>query len=466
MKKILLLLLMNNAYLLFSAPSHFLKEFGDSSLINYGNSAQQLPGGSIFFTGTSNSNTIGGYDISLSKLDADGNMLWRKYFGTTDDEFCARMIYANNALIICGQSYNNASSTADGYLLAVDTNGNELWQHTYGTPALGESFAGLCASVDGGLIVCGLQSGQGLYAGDFWLIKTDAGGNLQWETTYGDHGIQETSDAVLQLSNGDIFISGDKGVNTATYNAWLLKADSLGNEIWNKVMSNTKNGGCKNICFSSDHFIYVVGEAATDSSANFDMQICKVDTSGNLRWLRYLRGTNESDAAFDIKETPDQRFMLTGYFYDTAEWKKKIPMVLIDSAGNELGKKIFCTGIQNIGYEIIPSINGGYLVAGTDFMNSQCILIYDEVTDHDGIEELNGKDMLHIFPNPATGEFTIELPGANCIVDIMTPDGRIISSEEVQSEIYKSRTNRFEHGIHFLRCRCGEKDMYGKLVIE
>ncbi len=467
MKNIYLFIIFILALIPFcSATNYFEKEFGDSALINYGNSVQQLPGGSIFFAGSSNSNFIGGSDLSLTKLDAEGNFIWRKYFGTANDDFCSRMIVKNNILIICGQSYNNTTSTADGILLAVDTNGIELWQHNYGSSVVSEAFFGVCSAINGGYLVCGIKSGLTQYSGDFWLVKTDSSGNLQWETTYGDQGVQETSDAIVQLSNGDIFISGDKGISTSAYNAWIVKTDSLGNEIWDRLMSNPNNGGCKNICFSSDNLIYVIGEAATDSSADFDIQVSKIDTSGNLRWVRYITATNQSDAGFDMKETDDHKFMITGYYFDTMQWQKRIPMILIDTSGNELGRKLFGTTLQNIGYEIIQSVNGGFLIGGTDFMNGQCILIYNNVTDNDGIDEIKNRNTIAVYPNPAFNQFNVHLLLTGGMLEVLDISGRNIMSVPVSETDFNIDASMLKSGIYILRLNTGQNIIYSKLIIE
>jgi hypothetical protein len=394
----------------FSQPSYFAKEFGDSSLSNHANSVLQLNSGSIFIAGYASTGSGSlNRDFTLTKLDAAGNIIWTNYYGSQDDETSARMIFnGSKSLIICGQLYDTSQFTTSAVLMSVDTLGHLEWFQNYINMNASQSFSGLCLSNDGGLLASGFQGDTAGAGNNFLLMKTNAQGSMEWMKTYGDPDNNEISDAVYQLPDGNILLSGDRQVDASTYNAWLIKADSAGSQIWDLISANRNNGGCKNILVDNDNNILVIGESATDSSADFDIQLTKCDQSGNLIWMKYVPATNESDAGFAIQQDAPGYYMITGYYYDTLSASKKMMMMLLDTAGIEINRKLFGNGLQNIGYDLQPSVYGGYLIAGTDFSNSKYVLVYDYVPPPTGIQQFApASAFINAWPNPFADAITV-----------------------------------------------------------
>jgi hypothetical protein len=76
--------------------------------------------------------------------------------------------------------------------LIVPVDASLLWSKTYG----GEKAYSLVATSDGGYALAGFT-----YGDDFWLVKTDAFGNMEWNMTYGGEGV-EWAESVIQTSDG------------------------------------------------------------------------------------------------------------------------------------------------------------------------------------------------------------------------------------------------------------------------
>jgi hypothetical protein len=446
--------------------NYFVKYFGSGSYT--GKAVYQLSSGSIYAAGSANVNVIGGTDIFLAKFDADGNWLWTEYYGTPDEDVCNSMVFNGSSFIICGQTSDASASNVDGLMLAVDTSGNQQWLYPYGIPELNESLSGLSNAINGGIIASGFKSDSLGFGHNFWLIKTNSEGVVQWEKVYGDSGINEVSDAALQLADGDILLSGDKQVGPSTYNAWLIKTDSAGNYKWDLVFANPRNGGCKNLMVDSLNNILVIGEAATDSSSNFDIQVCKADMNGNLIWLKYVRASNESDAGFDLTDVGSANYMLTGYYYDTLTNRKLIQMMLLDSAGNEINRKLFGNSSINIGYQIIRSVYGGYIICGSDFQNGALVLIYDDVETLNGIDSPSPGDFI-IYPNPAHYNFIILLPeesgNGNRELEIYDAKGRVVQKQSLH---YKPEaiSCKLNSGLYLIKLESGNAVHTQKLFIE
>src|SRR3954465_5049750 len=123
------LLLMKKALLVLFFPclctaqgTYFEKIFGTSGN-DISRSVKQLSSGSIYVLGNSDSSMYGGSDITLTKLDVNGNELWTSYYGTALNE---NGFYLNTTadgnLVIAGEG-EAGTSDLDVLAYKVDTSG-------------------------------------------------------------------------------------------------------------------------------------------------------------------------------------------------------------------------------------------------------------------------------------------------------------------------------------------------------
>lgn len=97
----------------------------------------------------------------------------------------------------------------DACLFKLDTNGNLQWNKTFGgTQDDGATF--VLQTIDGGYILSGFTYSN-VPGGDAWLIKTDANGNELWNKTFGGTGI-EYAYSVLQTSDGGYALGAGSNV--------------------------------------------------------------------------------------------------------------------------------------------------------------------------------------------------------------------------------------------------------------
>ena len=95
---------------------------------------------------------------------------------------------------------------------------------------------------DGGYALAGYTCFYGAGGSDFWLVKTDSAGKMQWNKTYGGAGYDEAHSVVQTRDGGYALAGGTSSFGAGGYDFWLVKTDSAGNMQWNKPYGGGPKG--------------------------------------------------------------------------------------------------------------------------------------------------------------------------------------------------------------------------------
>jgi len=205
----------------------------------------------------------GGYTIAggalLVKTDSFGSMKWnRTYKGSCN----SAVETSDGGYAIAGWTTFDAEG-ADFWLIKTDTFGNVEWNRTYG--GVHDDYAySLVSTSDGGYEIAG-STGD-----DFWLVKTDESGNMEWNRTYGGTG-DDIAYALVETSDGGFVLAGVKDAVRHQWdghpiggNFWLVKADASGNMEWNRTYGRDSVAWAKSVVQTSDGGYVIAGEKSGD----------------------------------------------------------------------------------------------------------------------------------------------------------------------------------------------------------
>jgi len=142
---------------------------------------------------------------------------WKQTYGGDDwDQVEAVIQTSDGGYALAGRTKSFGSGGYEFWLVKTDSLGNVEWNRSYGS---GSAYYILQTS-DGGYVIGGTK-----------LVKTDSEGNIQWKQTYG-----ETLDrgySLIQTSDGGYALAGTSTViiddDLVCYYAWLIKTDPEGN---------------------------------------------------------------------------------------------------------------------------------------------------------------------------------------------------------------------------------------------
>jgi len=192
------------------------KTYGGSG-VEEGRSVALTNDGGYIITGYSDSRHINDFDLYLVKTDADGNLIWQKtYDFSFYDKGWSVAQTKDGGYVIAGEA------GYDALLMKTDANGNLIWRKTYG--GTGSDFArSVLETKDGGYIIIGSTSSYSAIGDlDVYLIKTDSNGNLLWQKTYGG-GSEDRGWSIAKTNDGGYIITGIISSYGTGEDVWLIK---------------------------------------------------------------------------------------------------------------------------------------------------------------------------------------------------------------------------------------------------
>ena len=156
------------------------------------------------------------------------------------------------------------------------------WDRTYG--GSGNDMAlSLIQTTDGGYAVAGATYSKGAGGADFWVIKLDSQGNMVWDKTYGGSDI-DWAFSLIQTTDGGYAVAGytsSKGAGDRDF--WVIKLDNQGNKIWDRTYGGSGADGALSLIRTTDGGYAVAGFTSSKGAGGEDFWVIKLDAQGNIK---------------------------------------------------------------------------------------------------------------------------------------------------------------------------------------
>lgn len=295
-------------------------------------------------------------------------------------------------------------------MVKLDTAGTIEWQKALGGTEFDVPSAVL-QTPDGGYIVNGNSSSyngdvngvKGAY--DFWVVKLDATGSVQWKQNYGGSGYEYGNSIQLTADMGYVMMrhtqSSDGDVSNALghFDYWVVKIDSTGYIQWEKSYGGSGEDYGLNISVTGDGSYFLVGNSYSEDGdvvgnhTYSDYWIVRIDSVGNKVWAKCLGGT-AVDIAYCGQQTNDWGYVVAGYSKsgdgDVTGNHGHEDFWVVKFVGANVGihETYAGGGLDVFPYPAKTQLN---IKADTKFLGTSY-----RITDHTGKEILSGKiDMLN-----------------------------------------------------------------------
>ncbi|HET6991459.1 MAG TPA: hypothetical protein VFJ43_09055, partial [Bacteroidia bacterium] len=245
---------------------------------------KQTSDGNYIITGFA-SDPITGSKVIILKMSGNGTMLWANKYGgpVQSKEFGMDILEANNGnYVAVGTTATYGSGNVDIYLIETDTNGNLLWTKTFGGILDDYGYALSKVNNENGFFIAGSAASFSSNQDDqFFLLKTDATGNLVWSKTYSEAGQYGDGYGLFQNANNNLFIYGTQlNISNGHEKSLLLKTDPSGNMLWSREYDySSYNDGAKVIPTSFNGLALLA--SCGQQFYNGEILLIKTDSLGN-----------------------------------------------------------------------------------------------------------------------------------------------------------------------------------------
>ena len=387
--------------------------------------------------GTDTLRSVGLTDIFIRKSDANGNTLWVRSAGGTDQEFPAAVTTDLSGNIYFTGTFSSNSITfgattllnpnlgfPDIFLVKYDANGNVLWARREGQPdydyassvttdpVTGEVYVGGAFYANSITIGSTTLPNNGMY--DVLLIKYDVNGNPLWAKSSGGT-LNDLGNAVTTDRYGNIYVDGGFASSSETFGTttlhnvnggypdiFLAKYSSAGNPVWAKSAGDSLNDHAVAIAADTFGNIFVAGHYhstgftfGTNTIVNNgmgDIFLLKYDSAGNALWGRG-EGGMDMDFGYSVVVDPAGNSYFSGMFMSptmtigsttltNASMDEDMFLVKYDPAGNS----VWAIRAGGMGADYINTVtinSQGNLLATGDFGGASILLGATTLTNKD-----------------------------------------------------------------------------------
>ena len=469
----------------------------------------------------------------------------------------------------------NYHGKGDIWIINTDSTGNIIWEKCFGgsrgdvpwkliKKSEDEFFIfGITASTDGDV-----QSGNNGYF-DLWVVKINGQGDIQWEKTYGCIGDDDPRDMILTPDGGFVMIDrigiggGDVTHFYGVGDCWMAKCDSLGNIEWEKTLGNDGLDNCVSLTINSSGNIMMIGGAQKHGGlvecypdgGYSDVWIVELDMQGNIL-AQYCYGGSSYDLGFMILELDEgYAFLAVTYSNDgdvsglhgPPGVKGDFWVVRLNEQMEIIWQKCIGGYYHDDPYYITQTEDGGFVVIGTTFSNngdvsgnpsypgnpaiwvvkldSQGSIEWQKVyggVGHDGLDNQHtvlkksdynyviaastnsspshdvqceqfidfnawifeislpdttniitppvGAGELRVYPNPATTELWLQLsdniPPAQVQIELYSHTGKLLYKAQPTGHFHKIDVTNLPSGLYLIRLWDGERWRTEKVVVE
>jgi hypothetical protein len=349
-------------------------------------------------------------DYWVIKFSSEGEMLWNKVYGGTDDDRGQKIIATNDGgFAILGFSKSDDGDVSinngfhDYWVAKLSASGDIEWEKSFGYPGSDQGLS-LIQTEDGGYFLVGFLDvtasngegndppGSGKTAGkaqntlhgvgEFWGIKLDASGNKEWSHYYGGTN-NDRSFGVLQTDDGGFIMVGHSESDDfditdpqGSYDVWVVRIDNIGNMLWQKNFGGSGIEIGYSITATQDGNFIVVGDTrSTDKDiseplGNADFWAIKFDPDGNMIWEKTYGGSG-FESARSIKTLENGNFLIVGSSRSSDmdltenQGKNDCWAIIIDSAGDLKWQRSIGGSEIDVANEAIVLNDNSVILAGS-----------------------------------------------------------------------------------------------------
>jgi hypothetical protein len=301
-------------------------------------------------------------DAFVMKTDALGAVVWAKRWGGADVDiaFGVREL-SDGTFAVAGWTKSKGAGEGDYFLLGLDANGATRFEKTFGGRG-DDRCTQIIMTRDGGLALFGESYSFGKGDARFYLVKTDADGELQWEKSYDFGPLNDRGIALVEHKEGYLLVGNSmdsKSGSTATKSDGVaIMVDAKGEELWRKTFGGDGIDLLHHVTRLRDGRFLISGYTRSFGSQQADIWAIALAADGAVRYAKTIGGPDDDHNI--MARAYGSGSVLAGYTKSFGEGEWNAQLLRLGGNGRLSWSHSF-RGPKNDGATAVAPLPGGAL---------------------------------------------------------------------------------------------------------
>jgi len=333
--------------------------------------------GGFAIIGSKNEYGVNGSEGYIIRLDEDGTEIWSQTYGGPGDQFAYSGIETpDEGFVFVGEAQNpDTTDNRKAYFQRVFDNGNPWFDNFYEDVSRNPSpdfiytskFSSLIQASNGKYVMLGTSNGFFMFGGGgssnlFLAQKTDRSYDFQG-TIYSQSDFDEGREVIETADRSSYLLLGSTQLpSEVESDPYLIKVDTSGQLIWDKVLVNVTAVLPTSIIETEDRGFIVLGNKNSGSS-NSDIAVLKLDASGNLSWEKTF-GRSANESASKVIQTEEGDLVIVGTTASLGAGGSDLYLLKLTKTGDFVWEKTFGGALDEWGSDVLQATDGGFLLIG------------------------------------------------------------------------------------------------------
>jgi hypothetical protein len=233
--------------------------------------------GGFILVGATRSSGSGLTDLYLVKANTQGDSMWAKAFGGSEQDFGYSVLETSDSgFIAVGFTESSGSGMGDIFIIRTDASGDSIWARTFGGSA-DERALKIKPANDSGFIITGYSSSFGSGGTDVYLLKISNHGDSVWAFTYG--GLQDDCGYDIEnAANGGYIVSGiTRSFGEGGEDVYLLRLSEQGDTNWTQTYGGSSDDGAAAVIEMPDNTLLIAGKTYSFGAGGYDVWLIRTE---------------------------------------------------------------------------------------------------------------------------------------------------------------------------------------------
>ena len=224
--------------------------------------------------------------------------------------------------------------------LGMNDSNAQVFTHTYGEPGEFNSSRAVIETKDSNFAFVGSTAGWGAVNGDMLLVKTDTSGTMLWNRVYGNEATEEGVSLISLNDNGFVLLGITNESPDGDYDLRIIRTNDIGDTIWTRTLGTSSWDIPEEVIALSDGGFLIAANTYAAPHANGTFYLIKLDANGQSVWEHQLnRGF--SAQVHGVLEMPDGTIMAGGAGTQTGATQNDFLLCKYSALGDTVWTKYY-----------------------------------------------------------------------------------------------------------------------------